>query len=110
MLDSGLVTAFSWHPVAVYLKYRLVFFLILFDQRASLVVAVQLSSISRLANNARLKVQEVLTALQFDENSGENELSSNQECVRYTKSLIESKILFKNISEIRILIYFGRQR
>jgi len=46
----------------------------------------------------------VLTALQVHKDPGENEfISSSQECVQLTKSVIESKILRKNIYEIWIL-------
>jgi len=85
---------------------------ILFGRRSGLVFAVQLSATSWLAKNERYKAQEVLTAFHVDKDSGESEFDELKPrmCEVHEYRFIESKILCKNISEIWVLIYFGRQR
>jgi len=82
---------------------------ILFGQKSALVFAVQLSAISRFANNARYNAQ-VLTALQIDKESSENDFDEpkprkcvvDEELYRMHNTVQE---YFQNSG-----MYFGRQR
>jgi len=110
VLNSGLVAVFHRHSIAVYLKCSFAVFVILFGQRSALVYAVQLPAISTLA---KIKGKMHTKCLQFkliNTPMKINLMSSNQECMRSTKSSIESKILCKNISKIWVLTLADRDQ